>query len=416
MIFIRKLFALILTLGLGWTLYIYGAGHMLSTSLVDVSAGDMPTTPIEIPAYISSDALIVIAEKRISTADPIVLALKALSQDPANGGAVAFLLAQFTITGRNVEAAEAANLAGRLWPVQTYTHARLADYWITQNRIDKVIPELSLLMVRDSGIYRVLFPVLEELTINSGKPELLAPYVNEPPSWWNAFFTYLSGRLSTEALADIYKLRLASGDDIDEKERSTFIKRLIKENNWVEAFKQWEAGLSARQRARLSSGLYDGGFEEDIGSFGFGWLLRRDKSFEMVTRATYGMSGDKALRLFFRQGLNRVKFKHLSQQLLLKPGAYKVSYRSRLDALKNPKGLAWRLRCVSEDNKLLAASEALVGRHPWRTYSFNFVVPKSCVVQELVLEAVSQYRHEHLFSGEIWFDDVTLEPISGVAK
>lgn len=417
MTFLRKSLALGLALGLSWVLYIYGTGNMLSTSLTKVNVVNMHTKLVDIPAYLSADALVFVAENGLSaTADPEKLGVQALSKDPANGGAVAFLLSQFASNGRVDEAAEAADLAGRLWPVHTYTHSRLADYWIAQNRIDKLISELSLLLVREPELKNSLFPAIEAFTISSGKTELLSPYINGSPNWWGDFFSYLSRRQDMKVLSDIYKLRVASGVEIGEAERTNMVKLLIRDKNWTEAFTQWQAGLNDEQKSRLSNGLYDGGFEGDSRNLGFGWVFGRNKSVEMMTRATYGMKGQKALRIFFRQGLNRIKFKHLSQQLLLKPGTYNLSFRARLDALRNPKGLVWRVRCVSEGNKLLATGEPLVDRHPWQTFSFDFVVPKSCAVQSLVLEAVSNYPHEHLFSGELWLDDVAVQPVSGVAE
>lgn len=410
---LRKLLAIGLLFGCGWLLFVYGNGKVLSATLLEA---DELAQPVAIPAYVSADALVRAAEKQLSTSEPAVLALRALAQDPANGGAAAFLLTQFVAEGRELEAATIAELAGRLWPVHTYTHSRLADYWISQDRVDKLIPELSVLMIREPGLRRAFFPVVETLTVGSDDLTLLKPYINAPPNWWSGFFAYLSTRVAVDTLTNIYQLRLASDVAVDASERSSFVRRLIREGSWSEAFQQWQAGLEGEQRARLVNGLYDGGFEGEAFGLEFGWVFGRDKSFEIKPRSTYGMSGKQALQISFRQGLNRINFKHLSQTLLLAPGSYELSFESRLDALKNPKGLVWRVRCSSEADSLLAEGVPLVGRHPWQTSSFQFRVPKACAVQSLRLEAVSQYPHEHVFAGQLWFDDVALKSVSGVSE
>lgn len=413
MAFIRKLLALGLAVGCGWLLHVYGSGHLLSATLLET---DELAQPVVVPAYLSADALVRVAEKQLSTSKPEALGLRALAQDPANGGAAALLLTQFMAEGREAEAATVADLAGRLWPVHTYTHSRLADYWISLNRVDKLIPELSVLLIREPGLRRDFYPVIETLTVGSGNLALLEPYINAPPNWWNGFFGHLSTRVAVDTLTNIYQLRLASGVAVDISERSSFVKRLIREGSWTEAFRQWQAGLDGEQRARLVNGFYDGGFEGEAFNLEFGWVFGRDKRFEIKPRNTYGMSGKQALQISFRQGLNRINFKHLSQTLLLAPGSYELSFKSRLDALKNPKGLVWRVRCVSQADGLLAEGEPLVDRKPWQVSSFAFKVPKSCAVQSLRLEAVSQYPHEHVFSGQLWLDDVALKPVSGVSQ
>jgi len=413
LVIVRKLLALGLVIGSGWLLYIYGIGNVLSHALVS-SSGE-PVAPVVIPRYLSADALVIVAEKKLSSAEPEALALCALAQDSGNGGAAAFLLSRFVESGHQAEADSAADLAARLWPVQTYTHSRLADYWISQDRVDKLIPELSLLLIREPQLKKDFFPIIEVLTIGAGKLELLAPYIAEPPNWWSGFFSYLSRRLPVSTLTELYELRLASEAPMGESERASFVSRLITEGSWIEAFRHWQAGLSSEQQSRLVNGLYDGGFEGDLFNLGFGWVLRRDKSFDMVSRATYGATGSKAIQIAFRQGLHRIKFQHLSQRLLLAPGRYKLSYRARADALKNPKGLVWRLRCVSAASKLLAEGEPMLHRYVWKAFSFEFSVPKSCAVQSLGLEAVSAYPHELLFSGQLWLDDVAVELVTGVS-
>jgi len=405
----RKVLALALALICGWTLAIYGVGHVRSTSLKDV---DDSKVPLNVPAYLSADALIIIAEKQVSLIEPEKLALRALSQDPANGGAAAFLLALFVAEGREAEAASIADLAGRLWPVHIYTHSRLADYWIAQNRVDKLLPELSLLMIREPSWRRTVFPFLEQLTVGAGKIELLEPFINRPPSWWDSFFLYLSNRLDITMVSDLYERRVVSTVDVSEAERESYVGRLVKDKQWNEAFKQWRAGLSSAQASLIVNGLFDGGFEAaGASSREFGWAFGRHKGFIMKPRATYGVNGKQALQLFFKRGLNRIRFKHLSQRLLLVPGDYRLSYKARADALKNPKGLIWRIRCESQEGQLLAEGEPLVGRHQWQDRSFSFTVPDSCLVQSLVLEAASKYPHELVFGGKLWLDDISLAPV-----
>lgn len=413
MSFVRKLLATIVFLLAAWALFVYGAGEVQSDSLVDSKSA---ASTLEVaPQYLSTEALLSLASSNPSMVESKVIALDALSKDPANGAIAAFLL-QLIVEGETSEdASDIADLAARLWPVHVYTHSRIADFWISQNRIDKLIPELNILMIREGGWRRQLFPILEDLTLNTKRYELLEPYISAPPNWWDSFFRSASIQQPTQTVSDLFELRAASGVAISEIERSSFVKRLLKDKQWRSAFEQWQAGLDPSEAALLDNGLFDGGFESAEVGGEFGWNFRRGKTFSITPRNTYGTSGKKALQVSFRQGLNRVAFKHVSQRLLLATGRYQVSFKVRADALKNPKGLVWRVRCESNKGELLAEGKPMLGRHQWQQRSFSFSVPRGCEVQSLVLEAISKYPHELIFNGKLWLDDVAIDSVAGGA-
>lgn len=388
-----------------WCLYVYGFGYVLSDRVIEskvVGAG------MAIPAYLSADALGLVAEQSLSMDDTEALSMKALSQDPTNGRAAAYLMSLLVAKSRQSEAAVLADLAGRLWPAHTYTHSRLADYWIAQNRTDKLIQELGLLMVREPSLRKDFFPLVEELAVSSGDIDLLDPFIQSPPNWWGDFFYKQSTSQPIRRLIEIYERRDKSSTAISDYERRSLIGRLIKESLWPEAYAYWAAGLDDGDKALLVNGIYDGGFEGSEFNLGFGWTVGRNNSFDIKPRVTYGSVGRKALQILFKQGSKRIHFRHLSQRVLLSTGRYKLNYRVRLDTLKNTKGLVWRVRCISDGNRVLAESSAMKGRHPWKAFTMEFTVPPSCKMQSISLEAASRFAHDHVFSGQLWLDGVAL--------
>ena len=154
MSFVRKLLATIVFVLAAWALFVYGAGEVQSDSLVDSKSA---ASTLEVaPQYLSTEGLLSLASNNPSTVESKAIALDALSKDPANGAAAAFLL-QLLVEGETSEDASGiADLAAQLWPVHVYTHSRVADFWISQNRIDKLIPELNILMIREGGWRRQL--------------------------------------------------------------------------------------------------------------------------------------------------------------------------------------------------------------------------------------------------------------------
>jgi hypothetical protein len=87
--------------------------------------------------------------------------------------------------------------------------------------------------------------------------------------------------------------------------------------------------------------------------------------------------------------------------------------QTRIDALNNPQGLAWRVYCADETTEQLGESLPLKGRKKWDEISFDFSVPKQgCTSQIIRLEAMSKYHHEHFFKGSIWFDQLDILPLT----
>ena len=403
----RRLATLILAAFVAWSLYGYGLSHINSEGILVDPAFKVMLQPK--PELLDADALVKQAETLSESGDDEqakTLALTALRQNPSSGRAASFLLSLYENNNQITKASEVGDLAGKLWPAHGYTHSRLANYWASQGRVDKLLEEWNILLIRNPGLQRELFPKLQALTLDGGRLGLLESYVQNPPRWWNSFFLYLSSRASLRDLQILYFARLASPVPPSDSERNSYVKRLIKEGSLKDAFDTWFLGLS-QVEMRFGGLVFDGGFESSIINQGFGWQLSRTKNPRISRGITYGIKGGKALQIVFRKE-DRINFRHVSQRLLLTPGDYTLNLRYRLDTLKNPKGLSWRIYCVAGDNAKLGESSALKGKGSWSQLNVDFTVPKSCSAQLLRLEAASSYAHDHTFSGSVWFDDVAI--------
>lgn len=405
--FFRRILTLSFALLVGWWLYSYSLSHINSEDLLEDPT--FRVFPQPVPTMLDADALVKQAEGMLASGEykqAEVLGLAALNQNPSSGRAASFLLSLYEKNNQIAIASEVGDLAGKLWPAHGYTHSRLANYWANQRRIDKLLAEWNILLIRNPGLQGELFPKLQALTVDVGQLDLLEPYIKNPPSWWAGFFGYLSSRVSLSDLQTLYFARFSSNIPPQESERNSYVDRLIKEGSWKDAFDIWFLGLS-QLNMRFGDLVFDGGFESALYNQGFAWYLSGSKNPRISREITYGIKGGKALHIVFR-AQDRINFQHVSQRLLLKPGDYTLSFRYRLDTLKNTKGLVWRIHCIAGDNIELAESSAVNGKSPWSESSVDFAVPKSCASQLLRLEAASPYVHDHTFSGSIWFDDIKI--------
>jgi hypothetical protein len=161
------------------------------------------------------------------------------------------------------------------------------------------------------------------------------------------------------------------------------------------------SGLGGEQRRQLGF-LHDGGFELEPSNWGFDWRIRSMPQALVDRGTTYGIDGEKALHLLFRD--YRGRFEGVSQFLFLDPGHYRLSGRVSTDSLESRGGIRWGVRCLLAEPRELGASERFLGANEWRDFAFEFEVPDSCVLQELRLVSAGERRFEHRITGGAWFD------------
>ena len=306
---------------------------------------------------------------------------------------------------------QAIETTTKLWPSHSRAHVNLANYWVKKGNIKKVLPEWNILLSQDHKLKKQLFPILFELSQTPEGLKLLAPYAQKPSTWWNSFFLYLTRQKDNiSSLQWLYNMRIKSKEPLTSTERDYYVQRLMQEKKWMPAYFAWLSGLEDKDKQYLKTKLFDGGFDGSRHNTGFDWYFSSNNIVTIKQEITRGMSGRSALHASFAS-YKRIYFQHVYQTLLLVPGTYTVKFRSRIDRLKNNKGLTWRVRCLGDTNTILGESRHFLGLEPWKDSKFSIHVPDNtnCKAQILRLEAVSKYPHNHVFSGDIWFDDIEIK-------
>lgn len=405
--FFRILLLLVVSISLGFASLSYRTGGVAPRDFT----GSAPVKTVEPWQTAHPDSLLALSQQAQSANAPekaAALATQAFSKDITNGRAAAQLLQVYSKNNNHEDALKIARIADGLWPSHAFVRSRLADYWLTSGDIPKLISELDKLLKIDSSLEKRVFPILQQLVNNKDLFPLFRPYIEKPPEWWVPFFRFISKKNKDHTIVDvIYHERNKTKNLPDDTEGHIYMKRLIKDKRWPEAYFVW-LGLLDEDQLKLNALLHDGGFEEKtFRSDIFGWQIRHDKKVRLKLRKTTGVQGEQALRISFNKK-ERVDFKHISQVVVLQPGKYQFSLRYKLNAFKTTKGLSWRVYCATGKKQLLVEGPAMRGRKPWGRLQMNFVVPADCHAQQVRLEASSAYIHDQLFQGALWFDDLSI--------
>lgn len=299
-----------------------------------------------------------------------------------------------------------AEIADALGPVSSPVLAYSADFWQAQGRLDRMVERWSLLLRTQPTVASALYPELLAIAQNPEQQALLRPLLENPPTWWEAFFAYAAHEAQqTDTVLFLYQQRLRGDQPPSEREQRAYLDRLWRDARWPEAYEAWKNGLNERQRLELRY-LYNGGFELLPTGVGFDWRIAAPRGVQVETTSTYGARGERALHVSFDG--QRVRFNHVQQYLLLEPGRYRLQGRVRPDSLRAERGLRWMLRCVAE-GPLLAESERFLGSDEWRTFIVDFAVPeKGCPAQVLRLQLEGRAELDFEVQGGIWFDDLSI--------
>lgn len=344
-------------------------------------------------------------------------AKQAIQVDPSNGRAMSVLITAYDALNKPVEAERALQLATKLWPSHAYVRIQSADFWAKRGDMQKTLVEWNVLLARHSGFHKDLFPVLKALVETAEYQPLLKPYYEQPALWWDSFFIYLTRQdVAVETIADFYQKRIASKSKISSDERNAYVARLLKEKQWRLAYSSWMGGLEEKERQHVSL-IYDGSFEALTKPSAFSWNYRSTVNTKTGLVRVRGADGKYAFKATFNKR-KPVTSSILSQRLILQPNqAYKVSFQSKMDGLKNEQGLKWSVKCSDQSRARLASSEPMKGREKWGEHSFELVIPEEgCQSQVIELIPASDFHHERFFQGSASFDDFKILPIELVLK
>lgn len=342
------------------------------------------------------------------TNNNVSLLKQSLRQNPADSRVVLALAGRLANAGFDSNSIDQlVKLATELRPSDGDVQIQVASYFAEKGDIQQALRHwdqaLSLTKDYDDKLFPVLLSLLKQYQISSD----METFVKTAKDWWIRFYYYLARQPNTLPLLEA-TFNLRKAQQTDKREQQVLINMLQVAGQWDKSYLYWLNGLDQQERKRIGL-LFDGGFEQEINNYGFGWHAVGDTA-SMRTEYGIGVSGKKAMHLIFKG--SEKPFYHLYQLTKLLPGKYVLKGRSRSVSLRSLKGLRWRSSCVSPDKKTLAHSVAFSnGNTPWEGFKMEFEVPLDCTVQEIRLIVEGRNGIERRVRGELWLDSLEIKHI-----
>jgi hypothetical protein len=293
------------------------------------------------------------------------------------------------------------NLRAQLWLLSQNLRAANVDSAL--RGIDVILRGQNRIVILNGHLGSALAPIIAREPYRLAYAKLL---LTNPP--WRPLTDLIRASTDLSALANLFAELQALGPGPTERELQVVLNMLTDGGMFDEAHDLWIRSLPPDRREEADL-LYNEGFRYPITNLPFDWVITP------IPNATVRFNSQaigKVMDVDFFGG--RVKFEHVSHLLNLAPGSYRFEGRERAQALKNERGLEWRIACADDEGENLGTTDPLSGDTPWRLFSVDFTVPTGkCFYQYLVLELRARAALETEVAGRVSYADLGLQPNSG---
>jgi len=316
------------------------------------------------------------------------------------------LAKQYSFDGNVVLASVTMQLAALMAPQRTDVQFDAAFYWLRQGDIAKGLGFIDKALSKNTLSYKSIFPVLLQLLERPESSFLIESMLVSERTWVTPFIVYaLANTINFDLVRAVVARYELSQSDTSPRVRESLVRRLQKENLWLDAYFEWMSALSEVQ-LRHAGNVFNGNFEISPSAGGFDWIINKAPGIEVDINAAAGVGGSSALNIRFL-GL-KTPFKHVFQYMVLSPGLYGLLGKVKLDDLKAFRGVRWVVLCKDGGGRL-SETDTFVGQGGWRSFETTFSVPVAgCPVQIIRLELVGQVALDYQTTGSVSFDELVI--------
>jgi hypothetical protein len=308
-----------------------------------------------------------------------------LAADPLDAAALRTLGFALALEGRDARAEAILDfVARRSWrdgPAQAWMFERR----LSQGRFDEAFAHADALLRRDDTgtISDAVFPVLKAAASYEAPRGALVEALSHGPPWRKGFLQSLAAGGEPSAAYEVFLGLRRTRSGPRPAEFAPLIDRLVGDRQYDEALAKWMTLSGARNSDAL---LRDGDFTAttDRAPAPFAWSVAEGGGASSEIRPSPESTGGALWIDYDGYSIPRLP----RQLLVLAPGAYRLTWRQRIEPDADGGRLAWRIRCA-EDSRVLAsqpAAQPVPGI--WRSFSIDFEAPAAgCAGQWLQLEA-----------------------------
>jgi hypothetical protein len=330
------------------------------------------------------------------------LAQRALIADPLADSAV-LLLGRVAAARRDATAMRRLVLrASALSRHDQGAQSWLLDDALRRGAWSEVVDRLDVMWRGRLNAWGELAPNLTAAEIAA---PLLAKLAEQPPWRGEVLKGLAQSSRDLDGLIALFGALQQSAAPPTLAELRPYLLRLVAAGRAEDAYLAWLQTLPLERLSRVGL-LFNADFRDEPTGLPFDWTLAPVAGAATALLDDPAIPRGKLLAVDFFGG--RVAFRHVSQLLVLAPGAYEFRGAQSAQALRNPRGLRWRIACLTDPDRSLGETPPVRGDTSWQAFAVAFSVPDNCGVQSLQLELPARFALEQAISGRAAFRQLAI--------
>ena len=303
--------------------------------------------------------------------------------------------------------------AQQLFPNSPEINWKLANFYIRSGNTGDALPALKKILSSNIIDKNQIFVLSDRAGINSATViDQLLP--RQIPSYF-AYLNFESQRGNFSAAQETWNRLLSLNSPFEPKDAFPFLEALMRSHQLDGASQVWSS-LVSRFPDRIPSPasannlITNANLQADILDGAFDWRVFPVTGVAVSQDSTGPSPDARSLRVEFDGTLN-LYYGSVLQFVPAQPRTkYTFSAFTRSQALTTDAGVGVQISDFYDPNKILGATEPLIGTTPWSEQSFSFdTPPESRLLIVRIVRSPSQ-KFDNKIAGAFWLSRVSLTP------
>jgi len=282
----------------------------------------------------------------------------------------------------------------------------LADFYVKAGRYGESLPYFGRILTLLSEYDSIVFDYFDEMKLSA--QDLREGGALPTPRAANAYLRHLLSAGNTSAAKDLWNW-IAVRAYADDSVAASYVDFLLQRGLKDDALNAWAAYTGKRNQGySKSTFIYNGGFELKPSGSRLDWRIDSLEHVSVARDSTIAHSGTASLRMQF-DGKENIDFHHITQELVLPPGAYELAAYIRTRDLSTDEGISLWLASSEPGFALDVNTEALSGTADWKRVAKSFSIHSHSHLLTLQIRRRPSLRFDNQISGTAWIDSIVIK-------
>jgi hypothetical protein len=292
-----------------------------------------------------------------------------------------------------------------LGPHSPQTLLRAANFHFRIGEEQKALPYTSRVLGMTADYDAAVFGSYSRMGVSI--EEVLARGIPADRRAAQSFFRYVLGQGGLREARAAWEW-MGAHSFADDRLADQYAAVLVRLGEYQAAVGMWGAQVGPHKEGYpVSNSVYNGSFEREPAGTTFDWRIAPSQSVHAERDAAVASSGRWSLRIRF-EGKENVAYSHVSQRVVVKPGAYRFEAELRASEITTDQGVGFRIVDREDARRLDVRTERLRGTTDWRRVELRFRAPERTKLVEIQVVREPSLKFDNKISGTVWIDEVVL--------